>query len=152
MHIPQKSRMPPLLPCLLGVVAGAGIGLVQPWPIARYAYALSAGLLLIALAAALMTSLTYAFRRSGSPPDPRLETTAIIDSGPFRYSRNPVYVAFALLQIALGFVMNNAWIIFLAIPAVLAMQQIVIVREEAYLEARFGDEYLCYKRRVRRWL
>ena len=151
-HEQLKSRIPPPLPCLIGLIAGLVCGWLWPWRIAPYAISLTLGLLLMGVVVALLVSLTRAFRRHGTPADPVKETTAIIDTGPFRFSRNPAYLTVALLQVSLGFVFNNAWIVLLTIPALLVIQQVVVVREEAYLEAKFGERYLQYKSRVRRWI
>jgi protein-S-isoprenylcysteine O-methyltransferase Ste14 len=149
---PAKSRLPPPLPCFAGIVVGALLQWFAPWPIARQSIALTIGFVLLAGAVVLLAALHREFRRHDTPPDPVLETTAIIDTGPFRYSRNPVYVAFALLEVALGFLFNNAWIVLLTVPAVWAMHRFVVLREEAYLDAKFGDTYRQYRARVRRWI
>jgi protein-S-isoprenylcysteine O-methyltransferase Ste14 len=151
---PMKSKMPPPLPCLFGVIAGLMCDWLWPWPIARhtYSYALVVGILLFGLVIVLVTALTRAFKRHGTPADPVRETTAIIDTGPFSLSRNPAYLSVALLQAALGFIFNNAWILLLILPAMIVIHYVAVLREEAYLEAKFGDEYLKYKSRVRRWI
>ena len=91
-------------------------------------------------------------QRAGTPPDPNEPTTALISKGPFRYTRNPIYVAFTLIYVGIAALANSLWTLTL-LPAVLAiMQRGVIEREEHYLERKFGDEYRSYKARVRRWL
>ncbi len=79
-------------------------------------------------------------------------STAIITTGPFRYSRNPAYVALTLLCVGLGVLLDNPWILVLLLPAVLLVHFGVVRREERYLERRFGEEYRRYKASVRRWL
>lgn len=148
----MKSRMPPLLPCLIGLIAGLACGWFWPWPIAPYGVSLTIGLVLFGGVVVLAVSLHRAFRRHGTPADPNKESQAIIETGPFRFSRNPVYVMGGILQVALGFVFNNGWVILLTIPALIVIHQVVVRREEAYLEAKFGDQYLKYKSRVRRWI
>lgn len=90
----------------------------------------------------------------------RAETTIRIDrpvsrlvtGGPFRYSRNPGYLSFAVIYTGIATLRNSLWAI-LFLPAALAMvQRTIIAKEERYLERRFGEEYLRYKARVRRWL
>lgn len=147
-----KSGMPPPLPCLLGVIAGLACDWLRPWRIAPYDYALPVGLVLVGVVVALSVALALVFKRHNTPVDPQKETTAIIDTGPFRFSRNPAYVSVATLQTAIGFLINSTWIVLFVVPAVLAIQQIVILREEAYLEKKFGEAYLNYKSRVRRWV
>jgi protein-S-isoprenylcysteine O-methyltransferase Ste14 len=91
-------------------------------------------------------------QRAGTNPDPNEPTTAIVTEGPFKYTRNPIYVAFTLLYVGIAALANSLWTLLL-LPGVLAiMQRGVIEREERYLERKFGDEYTRYKARVRRWL
>ena len=79
-------------------------------------------------------------------------TTAIVEEGPFRFSRNPTYVAIIVLQIGLGIWTNNLWFVGLAVVSVTLLNWGVIAREEEYLADKFGHGYLSYKDRVRRWL
>lgn len=150
--LPRKSKMPPPLPCLIGLGIGVLVNWFWPWPIARYLYVLPVGILLVVGVVVLSIALANAFKRHGTPPDPDKETTAIVDTGPFRYSRNPAYLAAVMLQISLAFLFNNAWILVMAVPAITVIHYVVVLREEAYLEDKFGDEYLSYKHRVRRWV
>ncbi len=91
-------------------------------------------------------------RRTGTPIDPRKPTTHLITSGPFHYSRNPIYTAFAFLYVGASLLANSRWPIFV-LPGVLAvMRRGVIAREELYLERTFGEEYTRYRAHVRRWL
>jgi protein-S-isoprenylcysteine O-methyltransferase Ste14 len=75
-----------------------------------------------------------------------------VRSGPFRFSRNPIYLAFTLLQLGLAAWVNSLGLLLTLLPALALMMRVVIPREERYLEARFPTEYLAYKRAVRRWL
>lgn len=84
--------------------------------------------------------------------DPYHPATAIVSEGPFRYTRNPIYVGFTLIYGGIS-ALANALPPILLLPAVIAvMRRGVIEREERYLERKFGDEYLRYKGRVRRWI
>ena len=76
----------------------------------------------------------------------------LLQSGPFRFSRNPIYVAGLLLQLGIGLWMNNLWIVLLIAVSKLAFDRYIIAGEEAYLERAFGDVYADYKNSVRRWL
>ena len=80
-------------------------------------------------------------------PVPRLTT-----EGPFRYSRNPSYLALAMIYAGIASLRNSLWAVLLLVPTLRVMQRAVIWREERYLERAFGEEYLAYKRRVRRWI
>jgi protein-S-isoprenylcysteine O-methyltransferase Ste14 len=79
-------------------------------------------------------------------------TTALVTEGPFRYSRNPIYVALTLLYVGVALLINALWILLLVVPAVLVLRYGVIAREEAYLTRKFGDAYRQYTTQVRRWL
>ena len=80
-------------------------------------------------------------------PVPRLTT-----EGPFRYSRNPSYLALAMIYAGIAFLLNSLWAILFLPLVVVVMQREVIGREERYLERTFGEEYLTYKGKVRRWV
>ncbi len=93
-----------------------------------------------------------AFRRAGTNPQPWKPATALVVTGPYRLSRNPMYVGFTLLYLGISLWVNTLWpLIFLPI-VLLVMRRGVISREEAYLERRFGESYRAYRARVRRWL
>jgi protein-S-isoprenylcysteine O-methyltransferase Ste14 len=91
-------------------------------------------------------------KRAGTNVDPREPTTSIVTEGPYRFTRNPLYLSMTLIYGGIT-ALANALPSFLLLPAVLAvMRRGVIEREERYLERKFGDEYLDYKARVRRWI
>ncbi len=92
------------------------------------------------------------FRRAGTPFDVRKPASALITEGPYRFSRNPSYVALTLLYLGIGILFNNGWILILVAPVFLVMDLWVVRREERHLEAKFGEEFLRYKAAVRRWL
>ncbi len=81
-----------------------------------------------------------------------MEATAIVDTGPYRFSRNPAYLAAGALQCALGLLLNSEWILLMVMPAMIVIHKFVVLKEEAYLEDKFGEVYLDCKSRVRRWL
>ena len=78
--------------------------------------------------------------------------TTLVVSGPYRFTRNPMYLAWELIVIGVGLAANAPWVILMAIPAALLTRRLVIDKEERYLETKFGAEYLDYKARVRRWV
>ncbi len=90
----------------------------------------------------------------------RAETTIRIDrpvsrlvtGGPFRHSRNPGYLSFAMIYAGVATLGRSLWAILLLPAALTTVQRTIIDKEERYLERRFGEEYLRYKARVRRWL
>lgn len=143
--------MPPM-PLFVGLLLGLACHWVWPWPIGPYAVVLPCAILLLGLVVVTVWSLLRAFRRHGTSSDPNDEVTAIVDTGPFRYSRNPSYIGAAMLQVALGLLFNAAWILLTTIPAMVVIHYVVVLKEEAYLEHKLGAAYLDYKSRVRRWI
>jgi protein-S-isoprenylcysteine O-methyltransferase Ste14 len=133
-----------------------GIGLLAHllWPVQWLPRSVSApiGAILVLVAIALFVAAVRTFRKAGTPVPGNQPTTTIVRSGPYRYSRNPIYVAFTLFQVGLAAWVNSAGVLLALVPAVALMALLVIPREERYLEARFPSEYLPYKRAVRRWL
>jgi protein-S-isoprenylcysteine O-methyltransferase Ste14 len=142
---------PPLI-----YLAAIGIGwlleLVLPAPFIPGAVAVPLGLLLAALGVALFFFSVGKFHAAGTPVPGNKPTVAIVRSGPYRFSRNPIYLAFSLLQLGLAIGLNSLWLIATLIPAHAVMAWIVVPREELYLERTFGAEYLAYKNSVRRWI
>ncbi len=102
----------------------------------------------IALAATAMLGM----RRVRTPVEPWKPTRSIVSTGAYAISRNPIYVAFLGLQLAYAWGMANAWGVLLLPLSIGLLHWGVIAREERYLARRFGDEYVHYKQRVRRWL
>jgi len=102
--------------------------------------------------AALIASAIGLFRNIGQDPAPWTATPEIVTEGIYRVTRNPMYVGMALLQLGIGVALANGWMVVL-IPFVLVIIYAIAIRhEEAYLERKFGEGYLVYKRSVRRWL
>lgn len=83
--------------------------------------------------------------------DPRQPATTIVTEGPYRYTRNPLYMGMALMYAGITFLANALWAILLLPVVLVVMVYGVIKREEQYLERKFGEQYLSYKARVRRW-
>ena len=106
----------------------------------------------IGLGVILVALCFRSFRKAKTEPRPDRPTTAIVCAGPYRFSRNPMYVAASLVQIGIGIWVNSIWIIAMLIPALIVVSYGVISREERYLERKFGEGYLGYKTSVRRWL
>src|SRR5881296_1239027 len=100
----------------------------------------------------LAASAAYLFRRAGTTPNPTKPTSALVIWGPYRFTRNPMYVGMATLYVGGTLLLNDLWPLAL-LPVVIALvQRRVIAKEEAYLERTFGDVYRAYKARVRRWI
>ena len=147
-------RVPPPLAYLAAVVAGVGLNeFIWPLPIGlARGPGVALALLVALLGVALAVAALRLFRATGQDPKPWLATPEIVRTGVYRFTRNPMYVAGALLQSAIGIGLGNLWILLL-VPLACVVVQITAVRhEEAYLERKFGDAYLDYKKSVRRWL
>ena len=110
------------------------------------------GALLAFGAIALFALSVREFRRFETPVPSTRPTRTVVKTGPYRLSRNPIYVAFYLFQIGIGVWVNSAWVLGTLIPALVLIAYGVVAREEAYLATSFGEDYLQYKRCVRRWL
>jgi protein-S-isoprenylcysteine O-methyltransferase Ste14 len=102
------------------------------------------------LALALWAVLT--FRRVGTTPKPAGPATALALGGPYRFTRNPMYLSLVFMTAGIAFVANTLWPLILLPAVVLVVRRAVIDREERYLTARFGQEYVAYAARVRRWV
>ena len=92
------------------------------------------------------------FRQAGTSVRGSQRSTAVVQTGPYGFSRNPIYVSFVLVVLGLSFGLNNLWLLVTVIPAIGVISLVVIPREERFLERNFGDNYRGYKARVRRWL
>jgi len=104
------------------------------------------------VAIALFAYSVTTFRAAGTPVPARKPTTVIVRTGPYRFSRNPIYLAFSLLQLGISIWVNSVWLLATLAGAAALIHYVVIRREEQYLERRFGAQYLDYKASVRRWL
>jgi protein-S-isoprenylcysteine O-methyltransferase Ste14 len=142
---------PPLV--YLGSI-GLGLLLHLLWPVQLLAPSLGVplGVAVVLVAGALFISAVRTLRKANTPVPGNRPTTAIVRKGPYRFSRNPVYLAFTLFQIGLAAWVNSLGLLLALLPALVLMSLVVIPREERYLETRFPAEYLPYKRAVRRWL
>lgn len=92
------------------------------------------------------------FRRSGQSEVPWRPTPSILERGPYRITRNPMYLQMVLACIGISVVLSNLWILLLTPICAWALQRFAILPEEAYLTRKFGESYLGYQRRVRRWI
>ncbi|MGI9083774.1 MAG: methyltransferase family protein [Aeromicrobium sp.] len=106
----------------------------------------------VALFALLGGGATRRFARAGTAVIPFRPSTALVTTGPFRFTRNPMYLGMAVLQAGLSLAFGLMWALAMVPVAVLAVDRLVIAREEPYLERRFGADYIAYKSRVRRWI
>ena len=141
-------------PGLYFVCMLVGIGLNYFWPLSFFAQSIygAVGYIIIALSILLFGLTLRAFSKSKTSTDYRKPTVKVISSGPFHFSRHPVYLSLTMLNIGVAFVMDSFWIIIMTIPAVLIIHYAVILREEAYMIKKLGDECRRYMSSVRCWI
>jgi protein-S-isoprenylcysteine O-methyltransferase Ste14 len=145
-------RFPPPFLYALAVLGGYLLNRRWPLPVGEgglvraLAWVLTAGWL------ALTVSSIGNFRRFGTSIVPVKPSAALVVAGPYRFTRNPMYVGMAALTVALALFMDSWWLIVLLLPVLVIVRVFVIAPEERYLERRFGADYLRYTQRVRRWL
>lgn len=145
-------RFPPPLIYTLAIIGGWIAH--RRWPL-RVGFPIPREIVAAGLIVVCTVLCAYAiglFRRSHTSPIPIRPATALVTWGPYRFTRNPMYVALAGFTIAAGLLMNTWWPVVLLVPTLLIVQRFVIVPEERYLRRHFGEEYDVYARRVRRWL
>jgi protein-S-isoprenylcysteine O-methyltransferase Ste14 len=150
--VPNLGIVRPPLVYLISIVIGALIQRAAPLRFVPGTLAAPLGVSLVVIALALFAYSVAKFRAAGTPVPARKPTTAIVQTGPYRFSRNPIYLAFSLLQLGIAIWINSVWLLVTLVGAVALIHYVVIGREEQYLERRFGDQYLDYKASVRRWL
>jgi len=152
MSTSAKSPQPPLLflGCLL---LGVGLRFIHPLSFGlSLGIRLGVGVLLLLLVALHGGWGLLTFRRMGTTPEPNGVASALLTSGPFRWTRNPLYLGLSLLLVCFGVLLDSAWLLGLTPVLILLLDRLVIAREEIRLRAQFGNEYEAYTRRVRRWL
>ena len=144
--------LPPPLIYVAGLAAGGVAEIVRstngpPWPLS-----VAAALVGVVAFMALAGGAVGRFRRAGTTENPFKPSTALVFDGPYRLTRNPMYLGMAAVYVGLALVLGLMWA-FAFLPLVLlAVDRLVIAREERYLERKFGREYVEYKQRVRRWI
>jgi len=111
-----------------------------------------AGLLLLAIGILLLAAGVMQFRRHGTPVPTDQPTTALVTTGVYGLSRNPLYLALTAIYLGIGLLLPSLPVLVLILPVLVVMRYGVIAREERYLENKFGESYRAYKARVRRWV
>jgi protein-S-isoprenylcysteine O-methyltransferase Ste14 len=148
---PGVIAFPPLI-WLVNAVISVLVHLFIGLRIMSYSFCLVCGMVFIILAPTLALSALRAMKVAGTNVHPSEPALAIVRDGPFRFTRNPMYLALCLLQVALGFFLNDWITLLFVVPLAVIFHYGVILREERYLTAKFGEPYLQYKREVRRWI
>ena len=154
--VPDAANLGPVRPPLVylgSILLGLLLHFAWPLPLVRHPVGALLGAGVVIMAVGLFITAVRAFRAAGTPvPGNRPTTAIVVRTGPYRFSRNPIYVAFSALQVGIALCVGSLWLLITLVPALALMSLWVIPREERYLEARFSSEYLSYKASVRRWL
>src|SRR5215475_6886479 len=140
---PAVIAFPPLI-WLVNAVISVVVHLFLPAPITRCGVCLVCGIIFSILASTLALWGFRTMKTAGTNILPSNPSLTIVRSGPFRFTRNPVYLSFCLLQVALGFFLNDWITLLFVVPLALMFHYGVILREERYLAAKFGEPYLQY--------
>ena len=152
-HEPDKAGViifPPLL-FLLAILLSILIHYVLPTPLVPFPVALLIGITLLIVAVVILRSAVKTLLTQRTTVNPGGATTAVVKTGIFQFSRNPMYVSFTIIFMAVS-IMLNAWYgMMLLIPLLMITQKGIIEREEKYLTQKFGEYYISYKRKVNRW-
>ena len=143
---------PPPLIYIAAIVGGALLERVWRARLPTGGVGSVVGLLLLVAAVLLASAALREFKRAQTSPKPYEPTSAIVTGGPFRFTRNPIYISFTLTQLGVALIARSGRMLALLVPVLVVMRYGVIAREESYLAAKFGDEYRQYRERVRRWV
>ena len=151
-----RDRVGPMVPPPLWyaacLAAGWLIGVRFPVQVVPAAARWTVGALCVLIGLAFMVTGFAAFARAGTSALPIRPTTALVETGPYRVTRNPMYVGLAFASAGIALIANWLWGIVI-LPIVLVIVQVAaILPEERFLEERFGSGYTAYRSRVRRWL
>ncbi len=150
-----KVRIPPPVLYLFSVALGVLLHrYALPWHVPGPDGSVRAAIAVTVVAVGVGVALAALgrFWRTGQNPEPWKPTPSIVSDGIYRFTRNPMYVGLAAVQIGAGIGVGNLWIVALTPLSLAAVYWLAVRPEEAYLEAKFGDQYLRYKNSVRRWI
>ena len=136
-------------------LAAIALHLLAPLPLPRGGWTpivIAGGAILIVAGLTLVILARQAFARRGQPTDPGRPTSALVTTGIFAVSRNPLYLGGVCVLAGVALATNLAWILVLLLPAIFACHLLLIAPEERYLAAKFGAEYRAYAAVVPRWI
>lgn len=153
-NAPNRLPWPPLV-FLAAIAAAVLVGVIYPLPwISRPASDLlfAAGWLCLGAVVALYFTAARALNRAKTTIRPDRASAHLVTSGPFSFTRNPIYLANTVLMIGLSLITANVWFLPLALIAAFITQKLTIESEEKHLAERFGKRYRDYAKRVRRWI
>jgi len=125
---------------------------LRPLPLGGGSPLLAPGIVILVAAAVLGASAFLVMWRARTPIEPGHVPTKLVSNGPFRFTRNPLYVTLLLIQISIGLMLSSAWFLVAAAALLVLLDRLVVVREERVIREHFGDAYEHYTARVRRWI
>ena len=134
------------------IASGIVLHVAWPWSLMLRAVRWPMGVMLSMAGVALFVAAIRTFEAAGTPVPGNRSATAVVRSGPYRFSRNPIYVAFALIHLGVAASFGSWWLLLTLAVSIGVIATSIVPREERYLEARFGSIYRAYKSSVRRWL
>ncbi len=147
----QVKTHPPLI--FLGyLIAVLVLNWLMPLPEPWLSALRITGMLAVIAGLLLAGSAFAQMRRARTSPDPHQPVSALVTSGPYRFTRNPIYLGFLLIYLGFGWLDGTLWGLIAAPLLIWTVTQAVIQAEELYLSSRFGPEYAVYRSRVRRWI
>ena len=150
-NAPNVMSCPPLV--FLGAL---GLGFLLNWLLPLRSFSSESARIvggILGLAGTLLGAWgVHTLHRAGTGVRPDQPVTALVTGGPFRYSRNPLYIALTAIYLGIALSLGAWWPLATLVPALAVVHWKIVRREEQYLEARFQDEYRAYKTRVRRWI
>ena len=148
---PGVVAHPPVL-YLAGLAAGFMIDLVWPLPFLSTTRQFALGGGFLGFGVLVIALGVVGFAKAGTNVPTNRPATALVTTGVHRFSRNPIYIALTAIAFGVAFMVDSIWMVVSMLPVFVVMNVGVVAREERYLEAKFGDDYRAYKKRVRRWL
>jgi len=148
---PGVPIAPPLL-FVLPILASLAVEWFAPTSFVQGAFRWIVGVLILIAGIGLNVGGFITQKRAGTDPIPFNPSTRVVAHGLYRFSRNPMYIGFAILTLGLAILVDSTWMLCVVPIGLVLVDRMIITREERYLERKFGEEYLNYKRRVRRWI
>ena len=145
-------KFPPPLVFVIGLLLGIVASFFVPTPYISFPGSVGVGWALLALGLLFAIAAARTLRRAGTNVRPGKPSTRLVVAGPYRFSRNPIYVAASLAYLGIAVLFHSLWAMLVLPIVLLVLLRNVIRPEEVYLECRFGADYVHYKNMVRRWL
>ncbi len=148
---PLPGLLRPPIVFLSAILLGIALNRIQSLPFLPATLWLLGPLVIFCALLLFLLSLRE-FRAAGTSVRGSVRSTTIVQTGPYRFSRNPIYLSFILLVLGLSVWLNDLWLLVMLVPAAGFIGTVVIPREERFLERHFQEQYASYKAAVRRWL